>query len=111
MGAEPGHHEHRRPSTSVPTAASGWRSRVRRSIARLVPQPGQKTSSHGVPVSSAERSVGGAATCGPAESRGGLKDLVRGRFHQECRREPSPRMGGPDAITQEVRHRSPLNDP
>jgi hypothetical protein len=53
MGAEPGHQEHRRPSTSVPTEASGWRSTVRRSIARLVPQPGQKTSSQGVPATSA----------------------------------------------------------
>jgi hypothetical protein len=41
IGAEPRHQEHRRPSTSVPTDASGWRSTVRRSIARLVPQPGQ----------------------------------------------------------------------
>jgi hypothetical protein len=49
IGADPGHHEHRNPSTSVPTDARGWRSSVRRSIARLVPQPGQKTSSHGVP--------------------------------------------------------------
>jgi hypothetical protein len=37
----------------VPTDASGWRSTVRRSIARLVPHPGQNTSSHGVPASSA----------------------------------------------------------
>jgi Tripartite tricarboxylate transporter family receptor len=38
IGAELGHHEHRKPSTRVPTEASGWRSTVRRSIARLVPQ-------------------------------------------------------------------------
>jgi hypothetical protein len=25
MGADPGHHEHRSPNTSVPTEASGWR--------------------------------------------------------------------------------------
>jgi hypothetical protein len=36
-----------RSSSKVPTEANGWRSTVRRSIARLVPQPGQKTSSHG----------------------------------------------------------------
>jgi hypothetical protein len=48
MGADPGHHEHRSPSTIVPTEASGCRSTVRRSIARLVPQPGQKTSSQSV---------------------------------------------------------------
>jgi hypothetical protein len=36
----------------VPTEA-GWRSTVRKSIALLVPQPGQKTASHGVPASSA----------------------------------------------------------
>jgi hypothetical protein len=36
IGADPGHHEHRSPSTSVPTEASGCRSTVRRSIARLV---------------------------------------------------------------------------
>jgi hypothetical protein len=35
IGAEPGHQENRRPRTSVPTEASGWRSTVRRSIARL----------------------------------------------------------------------------
>jgi hypothetical protein len=58
MGANPGHHEHRRPSTRVPTEARGWRSRVRRSIARLVPHPGQKTSSQGVPASNAARIVG-----------------------------------------------------
>jgi hypothetical protein len=33
----------------VATEARGWRSTFRRSIARLVPQPGQNTSSHGVP--------------------------------------------------------------
>ena len=31
-------------ATNVPTEASGWRSRVRRSIALRVPQPGQNTS-------------------------------------------------------------------
>jgi hypothetical protein len=29
IGADPGHQEHRSPSTSVPTEASGWRSTVR----------------------------------------------------------------------------------
>jgi hypothetical protein len=57
IGADPGHHEHRRPSTSVPTEASGWRSTVRRSMAVLVRQPGQNTSSHGVPASIAARIV------------------------------------------------------
>jgi hypothetical protein len=58
IGADPGHHEHRRPSTNVPTEASGWRSTVRKSTARLVPQSGQKTSSHGVPAISAALIVG-----------------------------------------------------
>jgi hypothetical protein len=58
MGAVPGHQEHRRPSTSVPAEASGWRSTVRRSIAQLVPHPGLKTSSHGVPATSAALIVG-----------------------------------------------------
>jgi hypothetical protein len=49
IDADPGHREYRRPNTSVPTEVSGWRSTVRKSIARLVPHPGQKTSSHGVP--------------------------------------------------------------
>jgi len=39
IGAEPGHQEHRRPSTRLPTEASGWRSTVRKSIARLVRRP------------------------------------------------------------------------
>jgi hypothetical protein len=39
IGADPGHHEHRRPSTNVPTEASGWRSTVRKSIARLGAAP------------------------------------------------------------------------
>ena len=47
IGAVSGHHEHRSPSTNVATDARGWRSTLRRSIARLVPQPGQNTSSHG----------------------------------------------------------------
>src|SRR5271170_4953415 len=49
IGAEPGHHEQRRPRTRVPTEASGCRSTAWRSMARLVPQPGQCTSSHGMP--------------------------------------------------------------
>jgi hypothetical protein len=68
IGANPGHHEHLRPSTSVPTEASGWRSSVRRSIARLVPQPGQKTSSQGVPPSSAARIVGDHSMSRPRDS-------------------------------------------
>jgi hypothetical protein len=54
IGADPGHREHRSPSTRVPTEANGCRSTVRKSIARLVPQPGQKTSSQGVPAISAD---------------------------------------------------------
>ena len=53
IGADPGHHEHRRPSTIVPTEASG-------SIARLIPQPGQKTSSQGVSATSAALTLAGA---------------------------------------------------
>jgi hypothetical protein len=68
IGADPGHHEHRSPSTIVPNEASGWRSTVRRSMARLVPQPGQKTSSHGVPASSAARIVGDQSMSRPAPS-------------------------------------------
>src|SRR5712671_1542482 len=34
IGALPGHQEHRKPSTRLPTEASGWRSKVRISIAR-----------------------------------------------------------------------------
>jgi hypothetical protein len=41
IGALPGHQEHRKPSKRLPTEASGWRSKVRISIARLVRQPGQ----------------------------------------------------------------------
>jgi hypothetical protein len=69
IGAEPGHQEHRSPSTSVPTEASGCRSTVRRSIARLVPQPGQKTSSQGVPASSAARIVGDHSMSRPVAKR------------------------------------------
>jgi hypothetical protein len=58
IGAVSGHHEHRSPSTNVATDARGWRSTLRRSIAWLVPQPGQNTSSHGVPAISAARIVG-----------------------------------------------------
>jgi len=58
MGADSGHHEHRSPSTRAATDARGWRPTFRRSIARLVPQPGQNTSSHGVPAISAARIVG-----------------------------------------------------
>jgi hypothetical protein len=58
IGAEPGHHEHRSPSTRLPTLASGWRSIVRMSIARLDRQPGQCTSSHGMPAITAQRIVG-----------------------------------------------------
>jgi hypothetical protein len=53
IGAEPWHNEHRRFSTRLPTDASGWRSSTRMSIARLVLQPGQKTSSHGAPARTA----------------------------------------------------------
>jgi hypothetical protein len=50
------------PRTRVATEARGWRSTFRRSIARLVPQPGQNTSSHGVPAISAARIVGDHST-------------------------------------------------
>src|SRR5580700_3178522 len=61
IGAVSGHHEHRSPSTRVATEARGWRSTLRRSIARLAPQPGQNTSSQGVPAISAARSRVGVA--------------------------------------------------
>jgi hypothetical protein len=47
-----------RATTRVATEARGWRSTIRRSIARLVTQPGQNMSSHGVPAISAARIVG-----------------------------------------------------
>jgi hypothetical protein len=53
----------------VPTEASGWRSTVRRSMARLVTQPGQKTSSHGVPATSAALIVGDHSMSRPVASR------------------------------------------
>jgi hypothetical protein len=56
--AVPGHHEQRKPSTRLPTDASGWRSSARMSIARFVRQPGQYTSSHGVLATMAHRIVG-----------------------------------------------------
>jgi hypothetical protein len=62
-------HEHLRPSTSVPTEASGWRSTVLRSIARPVPQPGQKTSSQGVPDISAALMVGDHSMSRPVARR------------------------------------------
>jgi hypothetical protein len=58
IGAVSGHHEHRSPRTRVATDARGWRSTFRRSIARLVPRPGQNTSSQGLPASRAARIVG-----------------------------------------------------
>jgi hypothetical protein len=67
-GADPGHQEQRSPSTKVPTEANGWRSMVLRSIARLVPQPGQKTSSQGVPASSAALIVGDHSMSRPRDS-------------------------------------------
>jgi hypothetical protein len=33
IGADPGHHEHRRPNTNVPTEAGGRRSRAARELA------------------------------------------------------------------------------
>jgi len=89
IGADSGHHEHRSPSTSVATDARGWRSTLRRSTARLVPQPGQNTSSHGVPAISAARIVGDhsmsrlAASCSfqrsmTAFARGGIGNLPLG---------------------------------
>ena|SRR6266446_6655765 len=46
IGAEPGQNEQRNPSTKLPTDASGCRSIVRISIARLVRRPGNRRSSH-----------------------------------------------------------------
>jgi hypothetical protein len=69
IGADPGHLEHHNPSTRVPTEASGWRSMVRRSIARLVLQPGQKTSSQTVPASSAALMVDDHSMSWPVASR------------------------------------------
>jgi hypothetical protein len=62
MGADSGHHEHLSPRTRVATDARGCRSTFRRSMARLVPQPWQNTSSHGVPAISAARIVGDHST-------------------------------------------------
>jgi hypothetical protein len=62
-----------KPSTSVSTEANGRRSRVRRSIARLVSHPGQKTSSYGVPAISAARMVGDHSLSRP---------VARRRFHR-----------------------------
>jgi hypothetical protein len=59
--------EHRSPSTNVPTEASGWRSMVRRSMARLVAQPGQNTSSQGVLASSAALIVGDHSMSRPVD--------------------------------------------
>jgi hypothetical protein len=53
IGADSGHQEHRSPSMSVATEARGWRSTFRRSTARLVQQPGQNRSSHGLSAISA----------------------------------------------------------
>jgi hypothetical protein len=49
IGADPGHHEQRKPSTSVPTEASGWRSTFRRSSARLTEQTRQPRYVHSDP--------------------------------------------------------------
>jgi hypothetical protein len=84
IGADSGHHEHRRPSTNVPTDASGCRPTIRRSMMRLVPQPGQNTSSHGVPESSAARIVGDHMSR-PAASRSFQRSTTALR-HGECDR-------------------------
>jgi hypothetical protein len=68
IGADSGHHEQRSPSTSVATDARGWRSTFRRSIARLLPQPGQNTSSHGVPAIRAARIAGDHSMSRPSAS-------------------------------------------
>lgn len=58
IGADPGHHEQRRPKTRLPTEASGCRSIMRMSTAQLVWHPGQWTSSQGMLAISAARIVG-----------------------------------------------------
>jgi hypothetical protein len=58
IGANSGHQEHPSPRTRVATDARGWRSTFRGSIARLVPQPGQNTSSQGVLATRAARIAG-----------------------------------------------------
>jgi hypothetical protein len=88
IGADSGHQEHRRPSTIVPTEASGWRSTVRRSIARLVPQPGQKISSHGVPATRAARIVGDHSMSRPVAKRRFQRSMTSSGCAQ--RDPPSP---------------------
>jgi hypothetical protein len=82
IGAESGHHVHRSPSTRLPTLASGWRSIVRMSIARLDRQPGQCTSSHGMPAITAQRIVGDHSPTRPAASAA---------FHRSTTRTASSR--------------------
>ena len=48
-------HEHRNLSTRLPMDASGCRSMVRRSMLRLVRQPGQYTSAKGMLATNAAR--------------------------------------------------------
>jgi hypothetical protein len=74
----------RSPSTRVATEARGWRSTFRRSIARLVPQPGQNTSSHGSPRSA--RPGSSATTAGR-----GCRQAAR----SSARRRPLPRRAPP----------------
>jgi hypothetical protein len=77
IGAEPGYHEHLSPSTRVPTLASGCRSIVRMSIARLVRQPGQCMSSHGVPAIRAQRIVGDHSAPHPSASAAFQRSTTR----------------------------------
>jgi hypothetical protein len=110
IGADPGHHEHRSPSTRVTTEANGSRSMARRSIARLVPQPEQNTSSQGVSASSAARIVGDHSMTRPVASR---------RFQRSTRAPPrgarpgSPSVGGAGrrgAPTSAVRKRMEITE-
>jgi hypothetical protein len=76
----------------VPTEANGWRSIVRRSIARLVPQPGQKTSSQGAPAISAWR--GSWAKQHVTAGRQALVAAVDHSLRLEARGPVSLQLGG-----------------
>jgi hypothetical protein len=110
IGADPGHQEHRRPSTNVPTEASGWRSTVRRSIARLVPHPGRKTSSHGVPATSAARMVGDHSMSRPVASRRFQRSTTSSASRRAARSPFSlaapALMSSPRVLTPIANHRS-----
>jgi hypothetical protein len=91
IGAAPPHHEHRSPSTRLPTEANGWRSTVRMSIARLVRQPGQYTSSHGVPAVTAARIVGDHSAPRPAASAAFQRSMTASASARAVSASPSVR--------------------